>query len=70
MVLAAQRSGSVRAASSGPATLPKPRQADKYLVYLPFGLGPGILAGHIIYYTRADIAVLLNTLSHVDRHWI
>jgi hypothetical protein len=27
MVLAAQRSGSARAASSGPTTLPKPRQA-------------------------------------------
>jgi hypothetical protein len=31
IVLAAQRSGSARAASSGPTTLPKPWQADKYL---------------------------------------
>jgi hypothetical protein len=29
LALAAQRSGSARAASSGPTTLPKPRQADK-----------------------------------------
>jgi hypothetical protein len=31
IVLAAQRSGSARAASSGPTTLPKPWQADKHL---------------------------------------
>jgi hypothetical protein len=34
MVLAAQRSGSARAASSGPTTLPKPRQASKFFFFI------------------------------------
>jgi hypothetical protein len=38
MVLAAQRSGSARTASSGPATLPSPRQADHF-AYLSFLYG-------------------------------
>jgi hypothetical protein len=33
IVLAAQRSGSARAASSGPTTLPSPRQADNFFFF-------------------------------------
>jgi hypothetical protein len=36
MALAAQRSGSARTASSGPTTLPKPRQADKFFFFCFF----------------------------------
>jgi hypothetical protein len=35
-VLAAQRSGNARAASSGPTTLPNPRQADKFFSFFSF----------------------------------
>jgi hypothetical protein len=38
MALATQRSGNARAASSGPTTLPKPRQADKFFCFFFFFL--------------------------------
>jgi hypothetical protein len=47
-VLAAQRSGSARAASSGPTALPSPRQADNfYFLFIKFCHVQGLRHGKI-----------------------
>jgi hypothetical protein len=49
IVLAAQRSGSARAASSGPTTLPKPRQAINFFFF--FSSSEHMPATALILYT-------------------